>query len=101
LLHWSGKIKGPVGTPYEGGIFQVRTRIITRYIRILLDTTEHSVLLANQFWGGRTRVSVILPWACCLQTHTKLASKPATQNLDEQAASAGHSCGGAIYPPPQ
>ena len=23
LLHWKGRIKGPVGTPYEGGQFQI------------------------------------------------------------------------------
>ena len=23
LLHWKGAIKGPVGTPYEGGLFHI------------------------------------------------------------------------------
>jgi len=27
LLHWKGQIKGPVGTPYEGGIFHINIEL--------------------------------------------------------------------------
>eukprot|EP00962_Isochrysis_galbana_P001556 scaffold402_cov96-Isochrysis_galbana.AAC.3 len=31
LLHWAGMIKGPVGTPYEGGIFKVDIQLPSDY----------------------------------------------------------------------
>lgn len=31
LLHWTGLIRGPVGTPYEGGVFQLNIRVGTDY----------------------------------------------------------------------
>lgn len=31
LLHWTGLIRGPVGTPYEGGVFQLSIRVGTDY----------------------------------------------------------------------
>uniref|UniRef100_A0A7S0J5X8 E2 ubiquitin-conjugating enzyme n=1 Tax=Calcidiscus leptoporus TaxID=127549 RepID=A0A7S0J5X8_9EUKA len=31
LLHWKGQIKGPVGTPYEGGTFKIDIKLPTDY----------------------------------------------------------------------
>lgn len=31
LLHWKGQIKGPVGTPYEGGIFAIDIELPSDY----------------------------------------------------------------------
>jgi len=31
LLHWKGSIKGPVGTPYEGGLFKIDIQLPSDY----------------------------------------------------------------------
>jgi len=31
LLHWKGQIKGPVGTPYEGGMFHIDIQLPSDY----------------------------------------------------------------------
>ena len=31
LLHWKGHIKGPVGTPYEGGFFDIDIQLPSDY----------------------------------------------------------------------
>lgn len=31
LMHWVGTIKGPVGTPYEGGVFKIDINLPSDY----------------------------------------------------------------------
>merc|ERR1719352_1164511 len=31
LMHWKGTLKGPTGTPYEGGIFKIDIQLPTDY----------------------------------------------------------------------
>jgi len=48
LMHWRGTLKGPSGTPYEGGIFSIDIRLPPDY-----PFVPPKVCCAKAWWTSR------------------------------------------------
>jgi ubiquitin-conjugating enzyme (huntingtin interacting protein 2) len=64
LMHWKGTLKGPTGTPYEGGIFKIDIQLPPDYPFVppkVRQTTQGAGM------GGRARTFGPLPLPLALR----------------------------------
>ncbi len=78
LMHWKGTLKGPKGTPYEGGVFKIDIQLPADYPFVPPKVGGRAPCTACQFWArrGTRRAHAQAPHSRCLSVRVRWAALP-------------------------
>ena len=79
LMHWKGTLKGPKGTPYEGGVFKIDIQLPADYPFVPPKVGGRAPCTACQTGRGAQRAARTLAGASaqwCLSVRVRWAALP-------------------------